>query len=52
MISGCGFPNFRNNFEPMVQQFINMFGEEDSTIIIVPEFNAEEAKSVTVNGNN
>ena len=50
MISGCGFPNFRNNFEPMVQQFINMFGEEDSTIITVPEapmFNAEEAKSVT-----
>lgn len=34
----------------MVQQFINMFGEEDSTIITVPEapmFNAEEAKSVT-----
>lgn len=50
MISGCGFPNFKNNFEPMVQQFINMFGEEDSTIITVPEapmFNVEEAKSVT-----
>lgn len=50
MISGCRFPNFKNNFEAMVQQFINMFGEEDSTIITVPEapmFNSKEAKSVT-----
>lgn len=25
MISGCGFPGFKNNFEAMIQQFINMF---------------------------
>lgn len=50
MISGCGFPNFHNNFEAMVQQFINMFGKDDSTIITVveaPMLNSEEAKSVT-----
>lgn len=51
MISGCGFPNFKNNFENMIGQFINMFGEENSTIIAVPEspmFNAKEAEIVTI----
>lgn len=51
MISGCGFPNFKNNFESMIGQFINMFGEEDSTIIAVPEspmFNVKEAEVVTL----
>ena len=49
MISGCGFPNGRNNFEPAVIQFRRMF-REDSTVITVPEapmFNVPEAKSVT-----
>ena len=51
MISGCGFPNFKNNFENMIGQFINMFGEENSTIIAVtesPMFNAKEAEIVTI----
>lgn len=51
MISGCGFPNFKNNFENMIGQFINMFGEENSTIIAVPEspmFNVKEAEIVTM----
>ena len=49
MICGCGFPNFRNNFEGMIFQFRSMFGE-NSTIITVPEsplFNAPEAEIVT-----
>lgn len=49
MISGCGFPNGRNNFEPAVIQFRRMF-RGDSTVITVPEapmFNVPEAKSVT-----
>lgn len=49
MISGCGFPNRQNNFEPAVIQFKRMF-RGDSTIITVseaPMFNAPEAASVT-----
>ncbi|MDD6201138.1 MAG: flavodoxin family protein [Firmicutes bacterium] len=49
MISGCGFPNGRNNFEPAVIQFRRMF-RGDSTVITVPEapmFNVPEAKRVT-----
>ena len=49
MISGCGFPNSRHNFEGMTAQFRLMFGEE-STVITVPEapmFNAPEAAAVT-----
>lgn len=36
MISGCGFPNSRKNFEPAVQAFKNAFSE-NSTIITMPE---------------
>ena len=49
MISGCGFPNSRQNFEPAVAQFKLMF-PCDHTIITVPEspmFNAPEAAVVT-----
>ena len=49
MICGCGFPNSRNNFEPMVAQFRLMF-PSGHTIITVPEspmFNAPEAAPVT-----
>ncbi|MBR3135441.1 MAG: flavodoxin family protein [Clostridia bacterium] len=50
MISGCGFPNSRQNFEPAVAQFKLLF-PCDHTIITVPEspmFNAPEAAVVTV----
>ena len=50
MISGCGFPNSRQNFEPAVAQFKLLF-PCDHTILIVPEspmFNAPEAAVVTV----
>lgn len=50
MICGCGFPNSRHNFEAVVTQFHLLFGEEDSTILTIPEspmFNAPEAKPVT-----
>ena len=50
MICGCGFPNSRNNFEPVVSQFIKLF-PVDHTIITIPEspmFNAPEAAPVTV----
>ena len=50
MISGCGFPNSRHNFEPAVGQFKLCF-PGDHTIITVPEspmFNAPEAPVVTV----
>ena len=50
MICGCGFPNSRNNFEPVVSQFIKLF-PGDHTIITIPEspmFNAPEAAPVTV----
>ena len=49
MISGCGFPNSRRNFEPAVEQFKLMFPFR-STIVTVPEspmFNAPEAAVVT-----
>ena len=50
MISGCGFPNSRQNFEPAVAQFKLLF-PCDHTILTVPEspmFNAPEAAVVTV----
>ena len=50
MICGCGFPNSRHNFEPIVAQFKLMFPNRH-TIITVPEspmFNAPEAAEVTV----
>ena len=49
MISGCGFPNSRHNFEPAVQQFRLCF-PCDHTILTVPEspmFSAPEAAAVT-----
>ena len=49
MICGCGFPNSRNNFEPIVAQFKLLF-PQNHTIITVPEspmFNAPEATGVT-----
>ena len=49
MISGCGFPNSRQNFEPAVAQFKLLF-PCDHTILTVPEspmFNAPEAAAVT-----
>ena len=50
MISGCGFPNSRRNFEPAVEQFKLMFPSRH-TVLTVPEspmFNAPEAAVVTV----
>lgn len=50
MISGCGFPNSRQNFEPAVAQFKLLF-PCDHTILTVPEspmFNTPEAAVVTV----
>lgn len=49
MISGCGFPNSKHNFEPAVMQFVRCFPNEH-TMITVPEspmFNAPEAAVVT-----
>lgn len=49
MICGCGFPNSKHNFEPMVAEFKLMF-PENHTILTVPEspmFNAPEAAVVT-----
>lgn len=49
MICGCGFPNSKNNFEPMEMQFKLMF-PNNTTIIKIPEspmFNVAEADSVT-----
>ena len=49
MISGCGFPNSKQNFEPAVSQFKLLF-PHDHTIITVPEspmFNVPEASVVT-----
>ena len=50
MISGCGFPNSRHNFEPAVVQFKLMFPGGCTTITVPesPMFNAPEAASVTV----
>ena len=50
MISGCGFPNSRQNFEPAVAQFKLLF-PGDHTILTVPEspmFNVPQASVVTV----
>ena len=50
MICGCGFPNSRQNFEPVTAQFKLLF-RSDHTILTVPEspmFNAPEAAVVTV----
>ena len=50
MICGCGFPNSKHNFEPMVASFKLMF-PNNHTIITVPEspmFNVPEAAEVTV----
>lgn len=50
MICGCGFPNSKKNFEPVVAEFKLMF-PLNRTIITVPEspmFNAPEAEKVTV----
>ena len=49
MICGCGFPNSKQNFEPMVAAFQLMF-PCNHTILTVPEspmFNAPEAAPVT-----
>lgn len=49
MICGCGFPNSRRNFEPVIQQFALLFPQRH-TILTVPEspmFNAPEAAAVT-----
>ena len=49
MISGCGFPNSRQNFEPAVAQFKLLF-PEGHTILTVPEspmFNVPQAAVVT-----
>ena len=50
MISGCGFPNAKHNFEPAKMQFELMF-PTNHTMICVPEspmFNSPEANVVTV----
>ena len=49
MICGCGFPNSRLNFEPVIAQFRLCF-PQNHTIITIPEspmFNAPEAIAVT-----
>lgn len=49
MISGCGFPNSKHNFEPAINQFKLMFPHHH-TLITVPEspmFNVAEAQEVT-----
>lgn len=49
MICGCGFPNAKNNFEGILQQWRLMFGQ-DALSVTVPEapmFNAPEAVGVT-----
>lgn len=49
MISGCGFPNSRHNFEPAVAQFKLLF-PQGHTILTVPEsplFNVPQAAVVT-----
>lgn len=50
IICGCGFPNSKHNFEPVVGQCKLMF-PQNRTIITVPEsplFNVQEAAVVTV----
>ena len=49
MICGCGFPNSKQNFEPAILQFKQIF-PHDHTIITVPEsplFHARGAEFVT-----
>lgn len=49
VISGCGFPNFEENFEPLRKQCINCFGNS-STIMCIPEapmMNVDSAKPLT-----
>ena len=49
MITGCGFPNSKHNFEPVLAQFELMF-PVGRTAIAVPEspmFNAPQAAPVT-----
>ena len=50
MISGCGFPNNKRNFEPMIDQFNLLFPKNDAIITIpeAPMFNAPEAIEVTL----
>ncbi len=49
MISGCGFPNSRHNFEPAIEQFKLCFPGEHPYITIPesPMFSAQEASIVT-----
>ena len=50
MICGCGFPNSKQNFEPVIMQFNLMF-RGNHPVICIPEspmFNAPEASSVTL----
>ena len=49
MICGCGFPNSRQNFEPAVMMFRQMFRENKTVITVTqsPMFNAPEAVEVT-----
>ena len=50
MICGCGFPNSKKNFEPVVMQFKQIF-PHDNTVITVPEspmFNIKEAEPLTL----
>ena len=49
MVCGCGFPNSKHNFEPMVAEFELLF-PQNHTIVTVPEspmFNVPEAEPVT-----
>lgn len=49
MICGCGFPNAKRNFEPVIEQFKLCF-PNNHTIIAVPEspmFSVPEANSIT-----
>lgn len=49
-VCGCGFPNSKNNFEPVIEEFRLMF-PRGLTFIAVPEspmFSAPEAAPVTV----
>ena len=50
MISGCGFPGTKNNFEPAVAHFNRCFPRTDNCIVTIPEsplFNVPDAKEVT-----
>ena len=49
MICGCGFPNSRRNFEPVIQQFALLFPQRHTTLTVPesPMFTAPEAAAVT-----